>query len=137
MVKDTSMTRTPRLERGAAVDLSGRGNGTVEYTPIRARSSGSELPLRIYDPSFARSSSLPRRAILSSLMSCTSAAANNAEVQTVEDIEFLIEATSDPYGWVGDGTGEKGYNWIELDDRRPMKPEPMARSEAEHNAARA
>jgi hypothetical protein len=37
----------------------------------------------------------------------------DAPVQTEEGIEFLIEPTPDAYAWVGDGTGEKGYLWVE------------------------
>jgi len=31
--------------------------------------------------------------------------------QIREGIEFLIQETNEPYQWVGDGTGEKGYMW--------------------------
>lgn len=31
--------------------------------------------------------------------------------QTDEGIEFLVEESSNPYVWVGDGAGEKGYLW--------------------------
>lgn len=31
--------------------------------------------------------------------------------QTEEGIEFLVEETSQPYEWVGKGSGEKGYLW--------------------------
>jgi len=33
--------------------------------------------------------------------------------KTEEGIEFLVEETSKPYEWVGDGAGEKGYRWAE------------------------
>jgi hypothetical protein len=39
----------------------------------------------------------------------------NAPVQTEEGIEFLVEPTSKSYCWIGDGTGEKGYLWVEDD----------------------
>jgi hypothetical protein len=28
-------------------------------------------------------------------------------------IDFLIEPTSEPYQWIGTGSGEKGYNWAD------------------------
>ena len=34
--------------------------------------------------------------------------------QTRMGIEFLVEATDEPYDWVGDATGEKGYKWSDL-----------------------
>jgi len=36
------------------------------------------------------------------------------EPQTRVGIEFLVEATSEPYDWIGDGAGEKGYRWSDL-----------------------
>jgi hypothetical protein len=31
-----------------------------------------------------------------------------------EGIEFLVQETSEPYSWVGAGSGEKGYLWTKL-----------------------
>lgn len=35
----------------------------------------------------------------------------NASPQTKFGVEFLVEATNEPSGWVGEASGEKGYNW--------------------------
>jgi hypothetical protein len=35
----------------------------------------------------------------------------DGEVQTKEGIEFLVEETAQPYSWVGEAAGEKGYKW--------------------------
>lgn len=34
-------------------------------------------------------------------------------------IEFLVEETGFPYQWVGEGAGEKGYNWSKRSSRSP------------------
>ena len=31
-----------------------------------------------------------------------------------EGIEFRVQETSEPYVWVGEGTGEKGYRWAKI-----------------------
>lgn len=38
-------------------------------------------------------------------------AARDMVAKRNEGIEFLVEATESPLTWVGDGAGEKGYNW--------------------------
>lgn len=35
----------------------------------------------------------------------------DAEPQTKFGVEFVVEATDNPYEWVGEGAGEKGYLW--------------------------
>jgi len=37
--------------------------------------------------------------------------------QTRIGIEFLVETTNEPYDWVGDGAGEKGYKWANVAER--------------------
>ena len=39
--------------------------------------------------------------------------AEDQEVKTPWGMEFLIEPTDQPYGWVGDSAGERGYAWPE------------------------
>jgi hypothetical protein len=34
--------------------------------------------------------------------------------RTEEGIEFLVRETSEPYVWVGAGSGEKGYRWTKI-----------------------
>jgi hypothetical protein len=36
------------------------------------------------------------------------------EAKTDEGIEFLVQETNEPYAWVGEGTGEKGYRWTKI-----------------------
>jgi hypothetical protein len=36
------------------------------------------------------------------------------EAKTDEGIEFLVEETNEPYVWVGESTGEKGYRWTKI-----------------------
>ncbi len=36
---------------------------------------------------------------------------NGGETKIEEGIEFLVEETMQPYSWVGEATGEKGYKW--------------------------
>jgi hypothetical protein len=36
------------------------------------------------------------------------------EVKNEEGIEFLVQETKEPYVWVGEGAGEKGYCWTKI-----------------------
>lgn len=48
---------------------------------------------------------------------------NNGETKTEEGIEFLVEETTQPYSWVGEATGEKGYKWSKISTNAPASPE--------------
>jgi hypothetical protein len=37
--------------------------------------------------------------------------ADGRPVKTEFGVDFLLEMTNEPYGWNGDGSGEKGYVW--------------------------
>jgi hypothetical protein len=38
-------------------------------------------------------------------------------------VDFLAEITNEPYGWKGDGSGEKGYVWVHQKKRPgPTRP---------------
>jgi hypothetical protein len=39
---------------------------------------------------------------------------NQEGAKTEEGIEFLVQETDEPYAWVGDSTGEKGYRWTKI-----------------------
>jgi hypothetical protein len=41
-------------------------------------------------------------------------------VNTEYGIEFLLEQTTEPFQWVGDGAAEKGYRW------QPIPPQAVA-----------
>ena len=45
-------------------------------------------------------------------------------VKTDEGIEFLVQATTEPYAWVGTAAGEKGYLWSETVSRVPAPDAP-------------
>jgi hypothetical protein len=34
--------------------------------------------------------------------------------KTPMGIDFLLELTTEPKNWIGEGTGEKGYNWQKI-----------------------
>lgn len=36
------------------------------------------------------------------------------EAKIEEGIEFLVQETNEPYAWVGESTGEKGYRWTKI-----------------------
>jgi hypothetical protein len=36
------------------------------------------------------------------------------QAKTEEGIEFLVQETNEPYVWVGESTGEKGYRWTKI-----------------------
>ena len=40
--------------------------------------------------------------------------AEGVEAKTKYGVDFLVAPTKEPYQWVGDATGEKGYEWSEL-----------------------
>lgn len=48
---------------------------------------------------------------------------NDGETKTEEGIEFLVEETAQPYSWVGEATGEKGYKWSKISTNAPASPE--------------
>lgn len=48
---------------------------------------------------------------------------NGGETKIEEGIEFLVEETMQPYSWVGDATGEKGYKWSKISASKPNLPE--------------
>lgn len=48
---------------------------------------------------------------------------NGGETKIEEGIEFLVEETMQPYSWVGDATGEKGYKWSKISTLKPSLPE--------------
>ncbi len=43
--------------------------------------------------------------------------------KTEEGIEFLVQATEEPYAWVGTATGERGYRWANMKTGKPI-PDP-------------
>lgn len=49
--------------------------------------------------------------------------------KTEEGIEFLVQATNEPYAWVGTGAGEKGYRWADIKTRMPVS-DPAEGSES-------
>ncbi len=44
-----------------------------------------------------------------------------AATQIKEGIDFLIQPTNDSVGWIGDGSGEKGYAWVPFPNRRSAR----------------
>jgi hypothetical protein len=44
---------------------------------------------------------------------------SESETKTEEGIEFLVQATDEPYVWVGAGAGEKGYRWADIKTHMP------------------
>jgi hypothetical protein len=39
---------------------------------------------------------------------------NSGETKIEQGIEFLVQETAQPYSWVGEATGEKGYKWSKI-----------------------
>jgi hypothetical protein len=48
---------------------------------------------------------------------------NGGETKIEEGIELLVEETTQPYSWVGEATGEKGYKWSKVSSTVPIEHE--------------